>query len=218
MRKREGYQPRNIHRCTWPRASSPGSRHRVDHQGESHTRCRGLRPWREDELTSYKHKVQCRNRLHTREMYLCLMDEPGNALVHRKIRDNCLDYLWTLVEPYADDLTICCESTCNWPILADFCEDHGIQFALGHAFYIKAVSQVKTKNDRVDSLRLAGLLRSNMLPVGYACPREIRPIRDLQRKRMKLVQKRTSLKTSLTVSTHMYGYDSHDQREAIRAA
>ena len=57
----------------------------------------------------------------------------------------------------------------SWYWLADACASAGIKFVLGHALYMKAIHGTKSKNDRVDSEKIAHLLRSNLLPEAYTC-------------------------------------------------
>lgn len=151
-------------------------------------------------------EFNCGIDLHTTSMYVCIMNRAGKILVHQKVAANDLNYFLRLLAPYRHDVTVTCESTINWYFLYDFCHYHEINFVLGHALYMRAISQAKVKNDKVDSQRIADLLRTNLLPEAYTCPRELRDARDLLRKRLRLVQKRTELKTSLTTSTYMYGY------------
>src|SRR5271168_452279 len=50
------------------------------------------------------------------------------------------------------------------------------------------------------------MLRLNILPTGHICDRKLRPVRDLLRRRMGLVHKRTSLILSLkSLYTRMTG-------------
>lgn len=158
-------------------------------------------------------EFNCGIDLHTTNMYACVMNKAGDIQVHKKVAGNDLDYLSKLLEPYAHDLTVCCESTVNWYFLYDFCNEYGVRFALGHALYMRAISQAKVKNDKVDSQRIADLLRTNLLPEAYTCPKEYREARDLMRKRTRLVQKRSDLKTSLTMSAHMHGHQPPSQAE-----
>lgn len=58
-------------------------------------------------------------------------------------------------------------------------------------------SGMKYTDDKWDSFWLAHMLRLGILPEGYIYPKEIRPIRDLLRKRMMLVQQRTAHVLSL---------------------
>ena len=51
MRKREGVEPRNNSHCIGPRVSFPGSQYRYVRNGECISTCRGLSPWRANELS-----------------------------------------------------------------------------------------------------------------------------------------------------------------------
>jgi transposase len=67
--------------------------------------------------------------------------------------------------------------------LADLCAQHGIEFVLGHALYMKALHGGKAKNDKIDSQKIAVLLRGGMIPVAYVYPPQMRSTRDLLRRR-----------------------------------
>ena len=54
--------------------------------------------------------------------------------------------------------------------LADACEAEGLTFVLAHALYLHLIHGVKNKNDRIDSEKLAHLLRSNLIPPSYVYP------------------------------------------------
>ena len=47
----------------------------------------------------------------------------------------------------------------TWYWLADLCEQEKIAFVLGHALYMKAIHGGKSKNDKIDSGKIAHLLR-----------------------------------------------------------
>ena len=138
-------------------------------------------------------EFNCGIDLHTRQMYVCVMDRAGNVLVHRNIRNNDFKFFLKLVEPYKDELTVTCEScfVCFW--LADACEDAGIKFVLAHAYYVKSIAANKHKNDKEDARELAECLRSNRIPPAYVCPRDLRPVRKLLRRRNKYVKNRAVL-------------------------
>lgn len=153
--------------------------------------------------------------LHTTNLWVCVRDLAGETHLHRKVRDNDLNFLAKLLTPFKDDLTVCCESTCNWYFLHDFCVKLGVEFVLGHALYIRAIAQNKIKNDKIDSQVLADLLRTNFLPVGYVMPAELRGLRELMRRRMYLVNKRTGMKSSLTMSVHMQGFTEFTKKEKL---
>ena len=152
-------------------------------------------------------KYNCGIDLHSRCMYICVMNKQGEILVHRNIKHNDFNYFLKVVEPYRKDLTVACESTFNWYWLADSCADAKINFVLGHALYMRAIHGTKSKNDKIDSEKIAHLLRSNLLPESYTCRSEIRPIRDLMRRRISLVRQRASLLSHMTSAAYVDGVD-----------
>ena len=60
-----------------------------------------------------------------------------------------------------------------WYWLADWCRDENIPFVLGHVLYMKAIHGGKAKNDRIDSEKLARLLRGGNFPLAYVYPKEV---------------------------------------------
>src|SRR5207249_5876200 len=69
----------------------------------------------------------------------------------------------------------------------------GLTFVLAHALYLKAIHGGKNKNDRIDSEKLAHLLRSNLIPPSYVYPGTKRPVRALLRQRLYYVWRRAEL-------------------------
>ena len=68
-------------------------------------------------------EFNCGIDLHARPMYVCVMDRPGQKLVHTNVRDNDFNFFLKLVAPYKHSLTVCCECMFGWYRLADAC--HG---------------------------------------------------------------------------------------------
>ena len=68
---------------------------------------------------------------------------------------------------------------------------------LGHALAMKALHGGKAKNDKIDSHKIAGLLRGGLLPQAYVYPAAMRATRDLLRRRLHLVRKRGQLLTHI---------------------
>jgi len=145
-------------------------------------------------------EFNCGIDLHARQMYACVMDRQGEKLVHTNIKGNDFEYFLMRVEPYRHDLTVVCECIFNWYWLADACFDAEIEFVLAHALYLRHIHGGKNKNDRVDSEKLAHLLRANLIPPSYVYPSERRPVRALLRQRMSYVWERATLKTKLSMA------------------
>ena len=111
---------------------------------------------------SHYHTYYCGIDLHTSKMYVCITDGAGTVLVHRNVSANP-EALARVVEPYREDLVLAVECVFVWYWIADVGAELGVHFVLGHALYMKAIHGGKAKNDRVDSQKIAGLLRAGML-------------------------------------------------------
>ena len=61
--------------------------------------------------------------------------------------------------------------------LADLCAAEDITFVLGHALAMKAIHGGKAKNDKIDSQKIAALLRGGLLPQAYVYPAAMRSTR-----------------------------------------
>ncbi len=116
-----------------------------------------------------QHRHYCGIDLHTKTMYVCILDRDGQVLVHKNLPSNPEAFL-EAVAPYRDDLVVAVECIFTWYWLADLCAAEGIPFVLGHALYMKAIHGGKAKNDKIDALKIAMLLRGGMLPAGLRLP------------------------------------------------
>ena len=156
-------------------------------------------------------QFNCGIDLHARQMYVCVMDREGHKLVHTNIRNNDFDYFLKLVAPYRHDLTVCAECMFGWYWLADACQAAGLHFFLAHALYLKAIHGGKNKNDRIDSEKIAHLLRSNLIPPAYVYPADKRPLRALLRQRILYVWRRSELLSR--IQSHQLAYNRPTLRQ-----
>ncbi len=150
-------------------------------------------------------EYNCGIDLHSKQMYICVMDRAGEILLHVNIKGNDFGYFLKRVAPYRHDLTVVCECCFNWYWLADACCDAEIEFVLAHALYLKHIHGGKNKNDKIDSAKLAHLLRANLIPPSYVYPSERRPMRALLRQRMSYVWERASLLGHLNMNQQAEG-------------
>jgi transposase len=149
------------------------------------------------------HRHWCGIDLHAKTMYVCILDRDGQVLVHRSLPSSSEAFL-AEIAPYRDDLVVAVECIFTWYWLADLCAQEGIAFVLGHALYMKAIHGGKAKNDRIDALKIATLLRGGMLPQAYVYPAGMRATRDLLRRRLHLVRKRGQLLAHIQMTSHQY--------------
>jgi transposase len=139
-----------------------------------------------------EHRYYCGIDLHARSMYACILNQSGEVMVHQNLPAEP-DAFLKAIAPYREDVAVAVECIFTWYWLADLCQSEGIPFVLGHALYMKAIHGGKAKNDRIDSRKIAGLLRSGMIPQAYVYPAQMRSTRDLLRRRTYLVRKRADL-------------------------
>ena len=164
--------------------------------------------------TSHKH--YCGIDLHARSMYVCILNQEGAVLLHRNLPCDAIRLLMVL-RPYREDLVIAVECIFSWYWLADLCAREGIAFVLGHALYMRAIHGAKAKNDRIDSQKLAGLLRGGLLPQAYVYPAEMRATRDLMRRRLHFVRHRGQLLAHIQMTHHQYNLPSPGRRISYRS-
>jgi hypothetical protein len=69
---------------------------------------------------------------------------------------------------------------------------------------MKAIHGGKSKNDKIDSRKIAGLLRGGLIPQAYVYPKLMRATRDLLRRRNHFMCKRTELFTHIQNTASQY--------------
>jgi transposase len=153
-----------------------------------------------------QHRFYCGIDLHARTMFVCIVDQAGNKLVHQNIAANPKAFL-KVIAPYRDDIAVCVECMFTWYWLADLCAEHKIAFVLGHALYMKAIHGGKAKNDKIDSAKIAHLLRGGNLPIAYVYPKGMRETRDLLRRRLYLVRHRAEALAHIQNTNSQYNLE-----------
>jgi len=154
------------------------------------------------------HPYYCGIDLHARTLYVCIIDQAGEILVHKEIPDDSAK-LHQILEPYIDNIIVGVECMHCWYWVSDFCDELGIAFVLGHALYMKAIHGGKAKNDRIDSYKIAKLIRGVNFPLAYAYPKTMRATRDLMRRRIKIIRHGAHLKAHVSNTTSQYNLPPH---------
>lgn len=131
--------------------------------------------------------------LHSRNTYIGIMDETFNRVFKKRV-SNDLGQILQVLKPFKKRLKgFVVESTYNWYWLVDGLMDAGYGSAhLANPAAIKQYEGLKYSDDQHDAFFLAKLLILGILPEGYIYPKQHRPVRDLARKRMFLVQHKTA--------------------------
>jgi transposase len=158
-----------------------------------------------------QHQYYCGVDLHASSMYLCIQDDRGSILLHRNLPTSS-EAFQAAVQPYRQDLAVAVECMFSWYWIADLCAQINIAFVLGHALYMKAIHGGKTKNDKIDSKKIASLLRAKMLPVAYVYPQATRSTRDLLRRRMYFMHHQSELLTHIQNTNTQYNLPGFSKR------
>jgi len=155
---------------------------------------------------SCTHEFTCGVDLHGRTMYVCVLDRAGAVVLHRNLPCRREDFV-AAIAPFRADLVVACECIFSWYWLADLCDDEHIPFVLGHALGMRIIHGTKSKTDKIDSLKIAQLLRSGHFPLAYVYPRALRATRDLLRRRLFFVRRRAELLAHLKMSESQYNLE-----------
>ena len=162
-----------------------------------------------------QHKYYCGVDLHARTMFLCVLAQDGTVKLHRNIECDKAAFV-RAIAPFREDVVVGAECMYSWYWLADLCQREGIKFVLGHALYMESIHKQKTKNDRIDSQKIAMLLKGGNFPLSYLYPEEMRSTRDLMRRRLFFVRKRGELLAHVQMTHHQYNLDSPGRKIAYR--
>jgi transposase len=134
--------------------------------------------------------------LHSRNMTLVAINDNGKVLAEEK-QANSPANLSLFFQQFNEPVHAVVECTSFWYWVSDWCGAHGVPLTLAHAKMLKAISYAKVKTDSVDARTLAELLRVGLIPQAHQCQRDRRDLRELTRGRLRMIERRSSLQSSL---------------------
>jgi transposase len=82
---------------------------------------------------------------------------------------------------------------------------------------MRAIHGAKTKNDKIDSQKIAALLRGGMLPMAYVYPAKMRSTRDLLRRRMYFMHKRAELLAHIQNTNSQYNLPEFEKKLSYKS-
>jgi transposase len=134
--------------------------------------------------------------LHSNNVVIGVMDLDGKRVANQKVPCDLKEVVKFLA-PYKKRLEqVAVESTYNWYWLVDGLRALKYPVVLANPAGMQQYSGIKHADDTNDAFFLAELLRLKILPTGYIYDQELRPVRDLLRRRLTLVHQRTALMLS----------------------
>jgi transposase len=160
--------------------------------------------------------------LHGNNVMIGVMNQEGKRIAHRKL-DCDLKDVTGFLEPMKSQLqSMAVESTFNWYWLLDGLRERGYPIDLANPAKIEQYNGLKHVGDKDDAFHLADLQRLNILPKAHVYDPQLRPVRDLLRRRTNLVHQPTALILSFkslytrTTGQSLTGYEAKtmDPKEA----
>jgi transposase len=131
--------------------------------------------------------------LHGNNLVIGVINQDGKRLLHRTLECD-LKQVTEFLQPFKAQLqSMAVESTFNWYWLVDGLRAQNYPIDLANPAKIEQYSGIKHADDKHDAFHLAELQRLKILPKAHIYDAELRPVRDLLRRRTKLVQQRTAL-------------------------
>lgn len=129
--------------------------------------------------------------LHGDNVYCTLIDQTYRPVFEQRLPNDLTTVLAALA-PYRERVaSLAVESTYNWYWLVDGLQANRYSIRLANPARMQENIGLKSANDKTDARFLAKQVAMGVLPEGYIYPKEERSLRDLLRRRMRLVQQRT---------------------------
>ena len=134
--------------------------------------------------------------LHKRSITATTLDADGQEVAHAKLPCHA-DALRFYFRQLGQSHLATCEATTGWYWVRDTLAPEGVNLRLAHAKGVKAITSAKVKTDSADARTLAQLLRVDMLPEAHVISDELRPLRDVLRTRLRLVERSVAAQNSI---------------------
>src|SRR5271157_1230321 len=131
--------------------------------------------------------------LHSNNVMIGVINQDGKRVAHRKLGCDLSEVVGFLkpLKPQLQSMAV--ESTFNWYWLVDGLRAKGYPIDLANPAKIEQYNGLKHADDKDDAYYLAELQRLKILPQAYVYDPQLRPVRDLLRRRSGLVHQRTAL-------------------------
>ena len=148
--------------------------------------------------------------LHKNYLQVAVMDEKGKVIRNSKI-DNDIQKIGRFFDQiknkkknddddrnYYTHQKIVMESSCVWYNIYEYLsEERNLDVTLSNPIKTRAIASAKIKTDKIDAVKLAGLLRGGFISECYVPDKKTIEPRELVRHRIALVRMRTRLKNKI---------------------
>lgn len=135
--------------------------------------------------------------IHKKFIYGCILDDHGSVVSEGKFDTEPKEMDKFLSNSSKEECKIALESCVCWQYVYDYLTDEGYEAVLADPMRVSLIATSRKKTDKHDARILADLLRTNLLPVCYASPKDIRDNRQITRHRASLTGLRTQVKNKI---------------------
>jgi transposase len=153
--------------------------------------------------------------VHKKTVYGFVLDKEGNRLFEKEFDTEPQDLDAFMLRVPKDDSIVAIESCICWQHVYNYLSNAGYKIALAHPVGVKALKKLRRHTDRDDARLLADLLRTNMLPLSYAPPEDIRIKRQITRHRHSITNVETQIMNKIHAILLRHGIHNLPYRDAF---
>ena len=153
--------------------------------------------------------------VHKKTVYGFVLDIEGNKLYEKEFNTEPSDLDAFMLHVPKDDSIIAIESCICWQYVYDYLNDARYKLVLAHPVGVKALKKLRRHTDKDDAKLLADLLRTNMLPLSYAAPLDIRVKRQITRHRHSLTNVETQIMNKVHAILLRHGIHNLPYKDAF---
>lgn len=132
--------------------------------------------------------------------------EKGQVIKEEKIKTN-KEEIRRFFQDIGEKFEVAMEATGNYEFFYETIEDMASKVHLANPYKTRLIAEERVKTDKVDANALADLLRGNLLPTSYVPDKDIRDLRKIVRRRVKLGQQRTEVKNQIRAEMRRHNID-----------
>lgn len=135
--------------------------------------------------------------VHKKSIAFCIKLSDGQ-IVHQGIVSTKKNELAKWAKALPAPCILAMEATMFTGWIFDFLKPFVQDIKVGHPEMLKAIVAGKKKNDQIDAMKIADLLRCNLFPECYMAPKEIRELRRVLRYRNLVVSQSVKMKNKIS--------------------
>lgn len=139
--------------------------------------------------------------IHKKFSQFTILGTNGEVRDRKKV-DNNPEAILSHLNNFGEPSKAVIEATFSWGWLADLLKSNKIDVMLAHPQKVKAIASSRIKTDRIDADTLAHLLRADLIPEAYYCPKDIRDTKEILRARASMIGLRTQVKNKIHSLLH----------------